>query len=233
MEIVEIIHNNKKHKMIERNGMKIVYPFDMDNKVIKSLEESRKNQKNNTIITLVFGNKETGENWNEINDVKGQIGYTKGNNFSYPIFINFKEKYDDLNFLSNKEIKKFLNKENFNFIDTLSDGGTLILSNIIGIKVNNKTVYKHPKFYNNSDFNKYKIKDENIQKTTIIEKNGNTENISKKNYKQYGLYVYNKKKKEYQLLIKENSKENIKKRIDFFKEMELNKKTKEISGPSI
>jgi len=157
-----ITYNEKEYKVVyEKYEKPLLYPGNMNNKIIKALEECRKSLlRGNKITTLIFGDTETGKSWNEMNDIKGRISITRGTDYSFPIFVNFKEKYDYLNGLTNSDIKKELKEKNLLFLDILSDGGGLIGNSIIGVKLGDQEkgiLYKHPLFHNDLDFNKIKI----------------------------------------------------------------------------
>ena len=85
---------SKNYKIVEREGKKIAYPENMDNKVIKILEEARVNR---NFLNLIFGNKITGKAWDETFDTKGVIGLSKGSDYYFPILVSFSEDYDFLN----------------------------------------------------------------------------------------------------------------------------------------
>jgi hypothetical protein len=52
------------------------YHIDTNDKVIEVLERCRMN---NTRIVIDYGNVETKESWNEVNDVSGYVGRSTGN----------------------------------------------------------------------------------------------------------------------------------------------------------
>ena len=95
---------SKNYKIVEREGKKIAYPENMDNKVIKILEEARVNR---NFLNLIFGNKITGKAWDETFDTKGIIGLSKGSEYYFPILVSFSEDYDFLNEIPSKNNTDF------------------------------------------------------------------------------------------------------------------------------
>lgn len=91
------------------------YVKGTDPELIKVLELARKS---NTVIRLFYGDKETGTDWMEVNDVKGYVGRTTG-----PC-----------------QIPILLPRAN-------SHGGCAILvENIVKVTINRTIVWSHPKY---------------------------------------------------------------------------------------
>lgn len=153
---------SKNYKIVEREGKKIAYPENMDNKVIKILEEARVNR---NFLNLIFGNKITGKAWDETFDTKGIIGLSKGSEYYFPILVSFSEDYDFLNEKTFEEISDFLSNKNLAIENVLSMGGGTISDNILAIRINlddNDLVYVHKNFQPALDFEKNEIIEEKV-----------------------------------------------------------------------
>lgn len=146
----------------------IAYPKEMDDEIIQVLEKCRKNK---TFINLILGDVNTGETWNEINDTKGVIGLSKGREYYFPLLVSFGEEYDFLNEKSFQYIGEYLNEENLEINDVLSDGGSSLSNYIVAIRENlndNDVIYKHPNFQSKHDFENFKIVEETLN-TLVVE----------------------------------------------------------------
>lgn len=88
MKTLTINHSNGNsttYQLIEGDKpMSIAYHKDTNKKVVEALEYCRKNR---IRVKLNLGNIETGESWNDVYDVTGYIGLSKGFEAYFPILV--------------------------------------------------------------------------------------------------------------------------------------------------
>jgi len=134
----------------------LYFQHDTDTKLIDFILDYLK--KGRKPIKLVYGDIDTGRNWEEENDVFGKIVIPNWDR-PMPLFLSFeREKYDELNSKSLVELKKYLKKNDLTYEDVIDNGGSILGSNILKVmNTSGKTLYEHPKFHSNYNWSTAKI----------------------------------------------------------------------------
>lgn len=77
---------DKKYKHVpDGNDLPIAYSADTSNELVEILEYHRKAQ---TRLRFHWGDAKTGKDWDEVFDISGRIGLSRGTEARYPIFVH-------------------------------------------------------------------------------------------------------------------------------------------------
>ena len=90
METLTIDHNNghkTEYNLLQDDSydLPIAYYKHIPQKLVEALEYARKN---NLRIKLDLGDTKTGKSWNEVYDVTGRIGLSRGDKARFPILVH-------------------------------------------------------------------------------------------------------------------------------------------------